>query len=149
MYSNASIKNILNGYGQGYIAYLRDQHSNSAITLSYLLEIHKAAETFAFTEGTDAAYFISQLDEESKLLSPSTQTHTYTDNKCLYDSANTTSQIADKRLRVEMSTIREMKDKGEVIMHWIDKENPIADCLTKKGTKCNNLLTTFKHGKLF
>ena len=77
MYSNASIKNVLNGYGQGYIAYLTDQHSNSAITLSYLLEIHKAAETFAFTEGTDAAYFISQLDEESKLLSPSTQ-HTPT-----------------------------------------------------------------------
>ena len=32
-----------------------------------------------------------------------------------------------------MSAIREMKDKGEVIKHWIGNENQIADCLIKKG----------------
>ena len=89
--------------------------------------------TLVFKEGTDAAYFISQLDEESKLQSPPTQINTYTYKKSLYDSANSTSQTADKRLRFEMSAIREMKDKGEVIKHWIGKENQIADCLIKKG----------------
>ena len=61
------------------------------------------------------AYFISQLGEESKLLSIPTTINTYTDNKSLHESANTTSQLADKRVRVEMSAIREMKDKGEII----------------------------------
>ena len=67
----------------------------------------------------------------------------------MYDSANTKSQIAGKILRVEMFAIWEMKDKGEVIVHWIGKENQIADCLTKKGASCTNLPTILPHGKLF
>ena len=42
-----------------------------------------------------------------------------------------------------------MKDKGEVIVHWIGKENQIADCLTKKGASCTNLPIILPHGKLF
>lgn len=63
----------------------------------------------------------------------------------MYDSASTTSQIADKRLRVEMSAIRETKDKGEISVHWIDKENQIVDCLTRGLMhQSTNHFTTWK-----
>ena len=39
--------------------------------------------TLVFKEGTDAAYFISQLDEESKLQSPPTQTPTQIKSLCM------------------------------------------------------------------
>ena len=54
----------------------------------------------------------------------------------------------DHRLRVEISAIREMKERGEIDLHWINKERQIADCLTKKGASCISLLTTLKNRKL-
>ena len=107
-----------------------------------------AAEALAFTDGADTAYFIKQLAEELSSIAPNSQIITYTDNKSLHDSANTTSQISDRRLRVEISAIREMKERGEIDLHWINKERQIADCLTKKGASCISLLTTLKNRKL-
>ena len=156
MYSDASFNNVSNGYNQGvYILYLTDQYSKSCSVswkFTKLQQVSRstlAAETLAFTEGTDAAYFISQLGEESKLVSKlPTQINT-TDHQSLYDSASTASQIAGKRLRAEMSAIKEMKDKGEIIVHWIGKENQIANSLTRKGASSTNLLTALQHGQLF
>ena len=155
MYSDESFNNVSNGYDQGiYIVYPTDQYNKSCPVswkFTKLRQVSRstlAAETLAFTEGTDAADFISQLGEESKLVSPPTQVNT-TDHQSLYDSASTASQIADKRLRAEMSAIKEVKDKDEIIVHWIGKENQIANCLTRKGASSTNLLTTLQHGQLF
>ena len=65
------------------------------------------------------AYFVSQIGEESILIPPLSSITTYTDNKSLHDSTNTTNQVADRRLRVEISAIREMKDKDEISINWI------------------------------
>ena len=139
MYSDASF-NVSNGYSQGrYIMYLIDQHNNScpiswkSTKLQQVTKSIFAPEIPTFTKGADAACFISQLGNESKLASPSSQINTHTDNKSLYDSESTTSKLQAKKLGVEMFGIREMKDKGEIIVCWIGKENQIADSLTKKG----------------
>ena len=44
-----------------------------------------------------------------------------------------------------MSAIREMKDKGETSVHWIDKGNQIIDCLTRGLMhQSTNHFTTWK-----
>ena len=72
----------------------------------------------------------------------------FTDNLSLVDASNTTTQVSDKRLRVELAAIREMQEQSEISIRWISKENQLADVLTKKGAPCNKLLSTLQNGNL-
>ena len=44
-----------------------------------------------------------------------------------------------------MSTIREMKGRGETELQWINKERQIEDCLAKKGGSYIIMLTTLEN----
>ena len=65
----------------------------------------------------------------------------------IYNSANTTTQIADERLWVEKPAIREMKRNGKIELNWIAKDKHIADCLTK-GAACTNIMSVLQNGML-
>ena len=65
-----------------------------------------------------------------------------------HNSPNTTRQISDCRLCMEMPAIREIKERGEIDLQWMNKERQITDCHTKKGATCFSMLTTLKNGKL-
>ena len=107
-----------------------------------------AAEALAFSEGCDTAYLISQLTKEADLLGSDTTIHAYTDNKSLYDAVNTTNLISDKRLRVEISSIREMESQHEIQTSWINSSQQLADVLTKKGASPYNIMKTIQEGIL-
>ena len=153
MFSDVNFNN--DGYSQGgHMLFIADKFNMSSPVLWKSTKVCRvarstlAAETLAFTEGADTACFINQLGKELSLIPPTSQIATNTNNKSLHDSANTTSKILDCRLRVEMSVIREMKERGEIDLQWINKERQIGDCLTKKGASCIRMLTTLKNGKL-
>ena len=155
MYSDASFNNITDGNSQGgYIVFLSDKHNNSSpiawksTKLCRVARSTSAAETLAFMEGPDTAYFVSQTGKESTSIPPLSSITTYTDNKSLYDSTNKTNQVADRRIRVEISAIREMKDKDEISINWISQESQVADCLTKKGASYTNMVSALQNGKL-
>ena len=42
--------------------------------------------------------------------------------RLIYDCANTTNQVADCRLHVEMSATKELQDNGETSICWIGKD---------------------------
>ena len=64
-----------------------------------------------------------------------------TDNSCMYDSVHSTTQILDKRLRIEMAILREMLNKKELSsISWIPTEVQVADALTKKGVPSFKIL---------
>ena len=64
-----------------------------------------------------------------------------TDNNGMYDSAHSTTQILNKRLRIEMAILREMLQQQEILqMVWVSKDKQIADGLTKKGVVSLTLL---------
>ena len=75
-----------------------------------------AVKTLAFTKGADNACFINQLGDELPLIPPTSQIPTYTNNKSLHDSANTTSQVLNHRLCIALSVIRRETD-----LQWINK----------------------------
>ena len=99
-------------------------------------------------DGTNSAYFLHQLAIESSLIHPSWRILTYLDNKFLYNSVNTTTQIADWKLQVEMSVIREMKENCEIELNWFAKNKEITDWLTMKGAACLDIMLVLQNGKL-
>ena len=106
---------------------------NPSAQLSFLKTKWDPAETLSFADGMDTAQFVRQLAEEFQLISNESTTTMITDSRSLFDAANTTSQIKDRRLRVEMSAIRESKERGEIQIVWTSGDKQLADVLTKKG----------------
>ena len=155
MYSDASFNNLRNGSSQGaYLVFLVDKYNNScpiawkSNKLRRVARSTLAAETLAFADGCDAAHFISQFALESCLITSSPVVTSYTDNKSLYESANTTTQVSDKRLRVELSAIREAQDNNEIYIKWVAKEEQLADSLTKRGASSQQLSSVLQRGNL-
>ena len=72
----------------------------------------------------------------------------FTDSQSLFDASNTSTQDTDRRLRVEVASIRQMKEKSEIIVQWLSKEHQVADVLTKKGAPNNLLMSAIKNGNL-
>ena len=56
--------------------------------------------------------------------------------------------IQDSRLRVDVGRIREMIQLRECEVEWINKDEQLADPLTKAGASPNKLLEVLKTGKL-
>ena len=128
MFSDASFNNFSDVYSQGgHIVFIADKCNMWCPVLwrltkvCHLAKCTLAAETLTFTEDASTACFINQLDEELPWISSILWITTCTDSKSLHDSANTTSQIYDRRLPVEMSSIKEMKERGEIYLQWINK----------------------------
>ena len=72
----------------------------------------------------------------------------HTDNQSLFNTAKSTNQILDKRLRVEISAIREMCEKEEIELKWIEGRKQISNVLTKKGASSDLLLSVLQEGNL-
>ena len=72
----------------------------------------------------------------------------FTDNRSLYETLHTTKSILDKRLRVEIVARREMCEKNELLISWIEKQHQLSDVLTKTGASPQSLLEIIQKGKL-
>ena len=60
----------------------------------------------------------------------------------------TSHQISDRRLRVEVSAIRQMVDRNEISVQWTNKEKQLSDVLTKKGASQSLMMNTLQSGTL-
>ena len=102
-----------------------------------------AAETLSLVNGCDVAIYINNLLPELLQTEPNCLSITaYTDNQSLYDAVHSMKQTLQKRLLVNISAIREMVERNEIIVTWINKEKELSDVLTKSGTPSNSMLQT-------
>ena len=154
-YTDASFNNLDDGGSQGgQIIFLKDQFNRSCPISWRSTRVRRvarstlAAEALAFADGMDTAQFVHQLAEEFQLIKNNSAFIGITDSRSLFDAANTSTQISDRRLRVEISAIRDTKDKGEIDIVWTNKENQLADVLTKKGAPFNALLKVVDCGRI-
>ena len=100
MYSDASFNNLCNGASQGgHVVLLTNQFNNSCPISWKSNKVRRiarstlAAETLSFSDGSNTAYFINQLVQEAGLVRLLSPIFTYTDNRLLHDSANTTTKF--------------------------------------------------------
>lgn len=153
VFTDASFNNLIDGKSQGgHLAILVDSFGQSSIITWNSNRIRRvvrstlAAETLAFTDGADSAICLSKMLQE--FLPQTIPIVCYTDSRSLFESAGSTKAVADRRLRVEISAIREMVQRNEVTIKWIDGKQQISDVLTKKGASPFSLMDISQSGKL-
>ena len=56
--------------------------------------------------------------------------------KSLYGANNTTTITNDKRLTTEMGVVKEMIERNETSLVWIDNKHWFADIDKERGLKC-------------
>ncbi|KAK9523757.1 hypothetical protein VZT92_017657 [Zoarces viviparus] len=109
-----------------------------------------AGETLALADGIDSAVFLATLYSE---LTTGDCTRNnlpivcVTDNHSLLDAVKSTKTVTEKRLRLEISSVKELVHSGTIqqIM-WSASKEQLADCLTKKGTSALVLLRALSEG---
>ena len=112
----------------------------------------QAAETLALVDTMEACVFFRSFLLETLQLKD--EPHAIpivckTDNKGLYESAYSSTQILDKRLRIETAIVREMLEQGIVQkLEWIPTSLQLADGLTKRGVLSSKVLDHFSGSRV-
>ena len=105
------------------------------------------SETMSMLDTIDVCIWIKHIIDEisDEKMMP---TVIKTDNKSLYEAAYSTKAVEEKRLRVELASIRESINKKEISIVWVQTDEQIADCFTKQGANTHNLLGVLNVGHI-
>ena len=85
-------------------------------------------------DAADTAYFMARTLGEIILgKGKHLQIDCYTDNMSLHEAVHSTNTVLEKRLLIDLSVLREMVERKEITINWIESEKQLANCLTKRG----------------
>ena len=154
VFSDAAFGNLPGGASQlGHIIFIVD-NNNQCVPIAWASKKAKrvarstlTAETLAAMEGVDMALMIKAMLEEITLKKTPPVT-LYVDNKSLHDTVKTGNMLADKRLLIDMSALREMVDTAELKVEWVSTDRQLADVLTKVGVHKQKLMDVLSAGQL-
>ena len=143
-YTDASFANINDGTGSvgGQIVFLSDKTNKvSAIDwhagkIKRVVRSTLAAETLSLVEGLESSIYHRKLVSElTGKKVDKFEIRAVIDNKSCVDALSSTSQVDDKRLRLELGCVKEMLQNNEVKeVRWVEGSAQLADSLTKKGS---------------
>ena len=69
------------------------------------------------------------------------------DSKNLYSAINSTKFVTQKQLRIDVASIKEMLVKEKSVqINWIPASEQLANCLTKRGASCHQLMNILNTG---
>lgn len=107
-----------------------------------------AAEALALVEGLDACYFVRSILQEMIQVKEENgiPIKCYTDNKSLSENIHSTKLISEKRLRLDLASIKESVNIGDIEVIWVRTSKQISDCLTKAGADFRNLVEVLSGG---
>ena len=157
-FTDASYANMSDGVSSvgGQIEFLVCQHQSccplawSVNKIKRVVRSTIAAETLSMIDGLETAFYLGCIlteiiwQNKRENIMP---IESLIDNKSLFDSIH--SMTNDKRLRVDLATIKEMLDKKELCkVQWTPTGHQLSDCLTKKGASTRKLLEVITSGKL-
>ena len=108
-----------------------------------------AAECLAQLDAVDASFLIKSLSEELINCNNCIPVESIIDNKSLSEALYSTKCIEDKRLRVDVATLRQRLYIGELsAVKWVDTSKQIANCFTKSGTSSTLLFDILRSSKV-
>ena len=159
VYSDASLGNLPNGGTQGgSVIFLANENAEvlpicwTSRKIRRVVRSTLAGETLAMTDAIDMGIFVSTLFSE--LYNGSADGNKFplsciTDCKSLHDAVKSVKLVTEKRLRLEVSSVKDMMEKGTVKETiWVENRDQLADCLTKKGASPYMLLQVLEQGKI-
>lgn len=157
IFSDSSLGNLPDGGTQGghLVLLMGEDGRFSPLTwqskrIRRIVRSTLAGETLALSDGIDSGLFLATLFVE--LTTGQTKPEMLpirciTDNKSLYDAVQSTKFVADKRLRLEISNIKEIVQSGQIKqLEWKNARLQLADCLTKRGASSHNLMKIMSDG---
>ena len=145
--SNADLSSQL-----GFVVLLKDKNDKACIIHYGSWKCQRVtrsvlgAETFAFAFTLDFCLVFSH--DLSSMLGKRIPVLIFTDSKCLFDTITKLSTVAEKRLLIDIATIRESYSTGDLtnVAHILSKFN-IADALTREAKDDNLLCNLLETGK--
>lgn len=157
IFSDSSLGNLPDGGTQGghFIALFGDTGLFSPITwqskrIRRVVRSTLAGETLAMADAVDNGIFVASLYTElmtGKAKPTELPIICITDCHSLSDAIKSTKQVTEKRLRIEVSSIRELIEQEQIkAVKWIDTKHQLADCLTKNGASCIIMLKALQDG---
>ena len=160
VFSDASYANLSDGVSsaEGYVILMIGSNGKCcpiAWTSRKIRRVVKstiAAETLAMVDGLDMTlYLVATLQEVLgyPVNSDSIPINCYIDNKSLYENIYSTKLVSEKRLRIDIASVKQMIERKEIDkVQWVKTSQQISDCLTKRGANCKKLLDIIKQGSL-
>ena len=102
-----------------------------------------AAEAISLNDGCDSAVYLSKLVIPTLLPQDGLKLDitAFTDNKSTFDAINSTTSVHDKKLRLEISALREYKEQGEIDIQWVSGKDNFSDVFTKRGANSRPLIS--------
>ena len=71
------------------------------------------------------------------------------DNKSVVDCVHSTKAVEDKKLRIDVGSVKEMLKRGVISgVHWVPGSEMVADVLTKKGVANFEVLDLLQNGEM-
>ena len=64
-----------------------------------------------------------------------------TDSKALHEASHSTTSVQDRRLRIDLSIIREYILNEKCKLSWVESGDQLADILTKEGVDSLKILS--------
>lgn len=159
LYSDSSLGNLRDGGSQGgQLLCLRGDGDQinplwwSSKKIRRVVRSSLAGETLALSDGIDMSIFIATLFTELEEGQADAQKLPVTcriDCRSLYEALKSTKETSEKRLRLEISGVKQQIERGFVTnVEWVKAENQLADSLTKKGASCLKMMRCLDVGSL-
>lgn len=106
-----------------------------------------AAEALSLQTGIEAALYMRQIIKNMTVVN--VPIIGYTDNKSVIQAIHSTKMVDDKRLRIDISAIKESLSEGEVEgIRWCPGASQLANCMTKRGASGFHLLPILQTGRM-
>ena len=104
-----------------------------------------AAEALALDEAADSCFYLKTLLQEITGQKTGYPITLKTDSRNLHDAVHSTKTIEDRRLKVDICSLRQKLANEEIkSIQWVNKEMQIADCLTKLEAPTSKMIEVLR-----
>ena len=108
-----------------------------------------AAEALSLCEAVEDAIFLKHILTEMSITRLSVKIHAFVDNRDVVDAVYSTKSVDDRRLRIDISSLKEFILNEEISsIRWCPGSIQLANGMTKQGAKVDSLLNILQTGVL-
>lgn len=150
-FTDASFRNLKGEGSQGgHIIFLKGNENFSPITwqskkIKRIVKSTLAAEALALDEAADSCFYLKTLLQEITGQNTGYPITLKTDSRNLHDAVHSTKTIEDRRLKVDICSLRQKLANEEIkSIQWVNKEMQIADCLTKLEAPTSKMIEVLR-----
>ena len=140
---------------EGHVIFLVDELGTANVIrwcskkISRVVPSTLAAESLAMMTAVETAYYYKEIIERIFGLKDALKIVCFSDSRSLVDHLGSTKKALDHRLRIDIARIKEMLADRELdSVTWVRTEDQLADCFTKTGASCKNLLRVIAQNSL-